>query len=1512
MSRDASIDIEKNNTSSVSGMDVVVGTEASVVLIPAGNWLTRAEFSRNGPDLLITGQNGEQVLVRGYFGSDNPPSLATVGGLNISSNVVARLAGPIAPGQYAQAGEAAVTDPIGEITTIQGSVEIERADGSRETVAKGSPVYQGDTVITGADGAIGIEFLDESEFSLGGDGRMVLDEMVYDPAEQEGSMAVGVLSGTFSFVSGQIAKTSPDAAMLETPMATIGIRGTTIAGTVGGTSKENSITLLPDADGQVGEAVITNDAGTVVISKVGATVTIISANQAPSNPVIRSPEQIAETYGSVVTSLPGASSQGTNAPAPPPPPLTGPQVQQLDDMNKGLKEAIDRGIEQHRHHMHHMKEAHKHLEHLLREPKLPPDFHHHIRKEINAEMNPGFASEVSAFGSAITTITTASQTAAAAELEAAQQSISIQTSATASLAGESTGLTTTQATAVANVIISPLNALNAAAAISAAASVMAKVNQAAAVLASSGAKVPKNLRDALDMGAELSIAANNVRTIIDAVTVAAPLVTADAVAAASGGNYNNAMAVAASSMGGHVNTQLAAGNSGLTYSSLSTIFDDVTSATTNLKNLLSHAATPQAFKDAVSTTFTAAELAINSAHESSVAAHETINETVAANVITKAALATTKANLAQAHLKDAGEAFNTYQLTVSSDASALEVLLDITAKVSVSEKASVGASQSIGSAQEFREAANDYRDGDAASAVTAAQAARSTAAAAAETEKSQASTAANVVLAARSVLVNELVDKAVAVAKHQSISDALSELATLKAGATSNVATAQSALNNAKAIKSANADNLQGVLLKAFNTLQDQLIANAQAELDFQTGLQTLFTDAHTGLQTRTDAALALVTKESAEAASAQSDVDAAVSGYNKELNEALLANQALAAADTVLAKAEGYLTLAKSAAQAEAQVIFDNIVAEIKTATDMVATQSAIAEQATDNAQLYARVGNDPVTGVRYAQKDLAESFAKKAGGAAQEDTVRITGTVEDGDTINVKVNNNTLTYNVTQTNINAAVTANSASGGPFISELEALEILLVEAINADGALSAVVEAIQEHEVGEDGVFKVRALSRPGEFSLSVSNNNGGLTNDNGASVSNTTASVSGAQQEAANALATAIEAQKNLIHLSKNPDLSSNPDAVAARVDKLASIEATIQAARKSVALTDAAAKTAWAASDLADIINPTPHPADAALSILETQVQTESKAKKAEEQQQAAAKLAASQAAAAEIQKTATEFTNLGAAAEAAESIVTSLIAVNGLVTASAGAADGKIVLTSNIAGMALDADLVAKGGVKAGLVNQTESTATGVQVDVMTISGAPKTGAEFSLTYSAKQISTVTISGIGEAGDIYSVTVNGKAFTYKTTGSEKSIGEIRTGLINTLSKNKDVSVEASSIENEITLTANTTGIAFTATSTASNVSGGTADNFAQIRTSSVNIAKTTFAFKISDTGGDLSASGSAFITAINQSSVLSGARGSALKASSEAAAAKALASQAEVGNDAAAANCGCNAR
>ena len=91
---------------------------------------------------------------------------------------------------------------------------------------------------------------------------MVLDELVYDPATGTGSMAVDMVEGAFSFVSGEIAKTGPDAMQVTTPVATIGIRNNSCMGKVMVEGNENAFTLLQDADGGVGQISISNDGGT--------------------------------------------------------------------------------------------------------------------------------------------------------------------------------------------------------------------------------------------------------------------------------------------------------------------------------------------------------------------------------------------------------------------------------------------------------------------------------------------------------------------------------------------------------------------------------------------------------------------------------------------------------------------------------------------------------------------------------------------------------------------------------------------------------------------------------------------------------------------------------------------------------------------------------------------------------------------------------------------------------------------------------------------------------------------------------------------------------------------------------------------------------------------------------------------------------------------------------------------------------------------------------------------------
>ncbi len=221
------------------------------LLMPSGASLSGAEFVRAGPDLLLVGPDGTTVLVTGYFTLAAPPALISAEGALLPADLVAILAGPAAPAQYAQEGALVADQPIGRVTDATGAVTATRLDGSQESLEVDSVVFQGDVLETGADAAIAITFLDETVFSIGENARMVLDELVFDPTTLAGRSAFSVLEGVFVFVSGEVAANNPDEMVVRSPVATIGVRGTNVAIQSAPEGDLNTFVLLP----KIGEVV---------------------------------------------------------------------------------------------------------------------------------------------------------------------------------------------------------------------------------------------------------------------------------------------------------------------------------------------------------------------------------------------------------------------------------------------------------------------------------------------------------------------------------------------------------------------------------------------------------------------------------------------------------------------------------------------------------------------------------------------------------------------------------------------------------------------------------------------------------------------------------------------------------------------------------------------------------------------------------------------------------------------------------------------------------------------------------------------------------------------------------------------------------------------------------------------------------------------------------------------------------------------------------------------------------
>jgi hypothetical protein len=119
----------------------------------------------------------------------------------------------------------AAGDAIGVVKIARGDTIVERA-GERSAIVSGDSVYVDDMVETGEDGTLGITFKDNTRVSLGPNSQLAVNEFVYAPAEEEYSFVTRLTRGTLFFISGVIAKLAPETVSIETPSASIGVRGT--------------------------------------------------------------------------------------------------------------------------------------------------------------------------------------------------------------------------------------------------------------------------------------------------------------------------------------------------------------------------------------------------------------------------------------------------------------------------------------------------------------------------------------------------------------------------------------------------------------------------------------------------------------------------------------------------------------------------------------------------------------------------------------------------------------------------------------------------------------------------------------------------------------------------------------------------------------------------------------------------------------------------------------------------------------------------------------------------------------------------------------------------------------------------------------------------------------------------------------------------------------------------------------------------------------------------------------
>jgi hypothetical protein len=164
--------------------------------------------------------------------------------------------------------------------------------------AKGTSVEMNDAIKTQA-GKVGITFEDDTRVQVNENSKLVIDDFVYDPKSKAGKLGAKIALGTVRYASGQIAKNSPQNVALNTPTATISVRGTDFTASVDELG-QSTIILLPscpvdrrtrtvkdiEVNCKTGEISVETDAGIVILNQPFQATRVNSRNQMPSKPVV--------------------------------------------------------------------------------------------------------------------------------------------------------------------------------------------------------------------------------------------------------------------------------------------------------------------------------------------------------------------------------------------------------------------------------------------------------------------------------------------------------------------------------------------------------------------------------------------------------------------------------------------------------------------------------------------------------------------------------------------------------------------------------------------------------------------------------------------------------------------------------------------------------------------------------------------------------------------------------------------------------------------------------------------------------------------------------------------------------------------------------------------------------------------------------------------------------------------------------------------------------------------------
>lgn len=122
--------------------------------------------------------------------------------------------------------------PVGRVIWVKGNLRAVMENNEERTLQKMSVIYLKDVLVTDANSQAQIAFTDNTLLTFREDTKFVVAQYEYKPSakgKSVGKYIMNLIQGGFRTITGLIAKKNPDDYQINTPVATIGVRGTDYA-----------------------------------------------------------------------------------------------------------------------------------------------------------------------------------------------------------------------------------------------------------------------------------------------------------------------------------------------------------------------------------------------------------------------------------------------------------------------------------------------------------------------------------------------------------------------------------------------------------------------------------------------------------------------------------------------------------------------------------------------------------------------------------------------------------------------------------------------------------------------------------------------------------------------------------------------------------------------------------------------------------------------------------------------------------------------------------------------------------------------------------------------------------------------------------------------------------------------------------------------------------------------------------------------------------------------------------